>query len=54
VRFCYEWHDTQGQWYRSHGNENWEFDANGYMQASAATTTTHPSIYPAIPSPRAR
>lgn len=31
VRFCYEYHDTSGQWYRAHGNENWEFDARGYM-----------------------
>ncbi len=31
VRFAYEWHDTSGQWYRSYGNENWEFDENGLM-----------------------
>lgn len=31
VRFAYEWHDAAGQWYRSYGNENWEFDAEGYM-----------------------
>lgn len=31
VRFEYEWHDNQGQWYRSYGNENWEFDENGFM-----------------------
>ncbi|MCU0792344.1 MAG: nuclear transport factor 2 family protein [Opitutaceae bacterium] len=31
VRFEYEWHDDQGQWWRSYGNENWEFDALGYM-----------------------
>lgn len=32
VRFEYEWqHATSGQWYRTHGNEHWEFDANGYM-----------------------
>ena len=31
VRFVYEWHDSSGQWYRSHGNENWLFDADGYM-----------------------
>ena len=31
VRFEYEWHDHQGQWYRSYGNENWEFDENGFM-----------------------
>lgn len=32
VRFAYEWHDDSGQWYRSYGNENWEFDAEGLMQ----------------------
>ena len=32
VRFAYEWHDDHGQWYRSYGNENWEFDDNGLMQ----------------------
>lgn len=31
VRFEYEWHDDSGQWYRSYGNENWEFDAGGLM-----------------------
>lgn len=31
VRFAYEWHDDSGHWYRSYGNENWEFDENGYM-----------------------
>ncbi len=31
VRFVYEWHDASGQWFRSHGNENWQFDADGYM-----------------------
>ncbi len=31
VRFAYEWHDTGGQWFRSYGNENWEFDARGLM-----------------------
>ena len=31
VRFEYEWHDKSGQWWRSHGNENWEFDEHGYM-----------------------
>lgn len=31
VRFAYEWHDASGQWFRSYGNENWEFDANGFM-----------------------
>jgi nuclear transport factor 2 (NTF2) superfamily protein len=31
VRFCYEWHDDDGQWYRAYGNENWQFDADGFM-----------------------
>ncbi len=31
VRFAYEWHDASGQWVRSYGNENWEFDAQGLM-----------------------
>jgi nuclear transport factor 2 (NTF2) superfamily protein len=31
VRFAYEWHDDSGQWCRSYGNENWEFDGNGLM-----------------------
>jgi len=31
VRFVYEWHDTAGQWWRSHGNENWRFDGDGLM-----------------------
>lgn len=31
VRFAYEWHDEGGQWWRSYGNENWEFDAAGLM-----------------------
>jgi nuclear transport factor 2 (NTF2) superfamily protein len=31
VRFAYEWHDDSGYWFRSYGNENWEFDRNGLM-----------------------
>ncbi len=31
VRFVYEWHDSKDQWWRSHGNENWLFDGEGYM-----------------------
>ncbi len=31
VRFAYEWHNAAGQWFRSYGNENWEFDAEGLM-----------------------
>jgi nuclear transport factor 2 (NTF2) superfamily protein len=36
VRFQYEWHDD-GQWWRSYGNENWEFDADGYMRRREAS-----------------
>jgi uncharacterized protein len=32
VRFAYEWHDDSGNWFRSYGNENWHFDANGLME----------------------
>ncbi len=37
VRFQYEWHDIAGQWYRSHGNELWEFDARGLMRRREAS-----------------
>jgi nuclear transport factor 2 (NTF2) superfamily protein len=37
VRFQYEWHDAGGQWWRSYGNENWEFDADGYMRRREAS-----------------
>ena len=37
VRFAYEWHDDSGQWYRSYGNENWEFDENGLMKVRRAS-----------------
>jgi nuclear transport factor 2 (NTF2) superfamily protein len=37
VRFAYEWHDDAGQWFRSYGNENWEFDADGYMAVRHAS-----------------
>jgi len=37
VRFAYEWHDDSGQWYRSYGNENWEFDADGLMRRRIAS-----------------
>jgi len=37
VRFEYEWHDNNGQWYRSYGNENWEFDENGFMKKRFAS-----------------
>jgi len=37
VRFAYEWHDDAGNWFRSYGNENWEFDAYGFMQRRFAS-----------------
>ena len=37
VRFEYEWHDMDGNWFRSYGNEQWEFDANGLMQRRYAS-----------------
>ena len=37
VRFAYEWRDDGGHWFRSHGNENWEFDAEGLMQVRIAS-----------------
>ena len=37
VRFAYEWHDAAGQWYRSYGNENWEFSEQGLMQVRHAS-----------------
>ncbi len=37
VRFQYEWHDETGRWWRSYGNENWEFDAHGYMNRREAS-----------------
>jgi nuclear transport factor 2 (NTF2) superfamily protein len=37
VRFQYEWHDAQGRWWRSYGNENWEFDDEGYMARREAS-----------------
>lgn len=37
VRFAYEWHDDSGNWFRSYGNENWEFDGNGLMHHRRAS-----------------
>jgi nuclear transport factor 2 (NTF2) superfamily protein len=37
VRFQYEWHDDAGQWHRSYGNENWEFDDGGLMRRREAS-----------------
>lgn len=42
VRFAYEWHDDSGSWFRSYGNENWEFDAHGYMQRRIASINDLP------------
>lgn len=42
VRFAYEWHDADGQWFRSYGNENWEFAANGLMQHRIASINDLP------------
>jgi len=42
VRFAYEWHDESGQWYRSYGNENWEFDENGLMAVRRASINDLP------------
>ena len=42
VRFEYEWHDEAGNWFRSYGNENWEFDANGFMAKRYASINELP------------
>ncbi|MGH8142746.1 MAG: DUF1348 family protein [Steroidobacteraceae bacterium] len=42
VRFAYEWHDDSGHWYRSYGNENWEFDAEGLMSVRHASINDLP------------
>lgn len=42
VRFAYEWHDDSGQWYRSYGNENWEFDEEGLMRRRVASINDLP------------
>lgn len=42
VRFEYEWQDEGGQWYRSYGNEMWEFDESGYMQKRFASINDLP------------
>lgn len=42
VRFAYEWHDIDGQWFRSYGNENWEFAADGLMQRRIASINDLP------------
>jgi uncharacterized protein len=42
VRFAYEWHDDSGNWFRSYGNENWEFDADGLMRVRLASINDLP------------
>jgi hypothetical protein len=42
VRFAYEWHDDSGNWFRSYGNENWEFDDNGLMRKRYASINDLP------------
>jgi len=42
VRFAYEWHDDSGQWFRSYGNENWEFDEEGLMRRRIASINDLP------------
>ena len=42
VRFAYEWHDDSGNWFRSHGNENWEFDERGLMRRRIASINDAP------------
>lgn len=42
VRFAYEWHDDSGSWFRSYGNENWEFDHRGLMRMRLASINDRP------------
>lgn len=42
VRYAYEWHDDSGNWFRSYGNENWEFDAAGLMRRRFASINDLP------------
>ncbi|WP_431676772.1 DUF1348 family protein [Kitasatospora sp. KL5] len=42
VRFAYEWHDDSGRWFRSYGNENWEFDDDGLMRRRHASINDLP------------
>jgi len=42
VRFAYEWHDDAGSWFRSYGNENWEFDGQGLMRTRIASINDAP------------
>jgi len=42
VRFAYEWRDDSGNWFRSYGNENWEFDEYGFMRRRIASINDQP------------
>lgn len=42
VRFEYEWHDDSGQWYRTHGNEHWEYDDDGLMRRRDMSANDYP------------
>lgn len=42
VRYAYEWHDDSGNWFRSYGNENWEFEADGLMKRRFASINDMP------------
>ncbi|MGA2718816.1 MAG: nuclear transport factor 2 family protein [Candidatus Acidiferrales bacterium] len=42
VRFAYEWHDDSGNWFRSYGNENWEFNTDGFMRLRLASINDLP------------
>ena len=44
VRFAYEWHDDSAQWFRSYGNENWEFSAQGLMSRRIASINDLPIV----------
>jgi uncharacterized protein len=44
VRFAYEWHDDSGQWFRSYGNENWEFEEDGLMRKRIASINDAPLV----------
>jgi nuclear transport factor 2 (NTF2) superfamily protein len=53
VRFAYEWHDDSGNWFRSYGNENWEFDENGLMRLRIASINDLPDQGERAPIPLA-
>ena len=44
VRFAYEWRDDAGNWFRSYGNENWEFDQHGFMYTRYASINDRPIV----------